>query len=110
MSAEENKKAALVYHQLNPADVESLLTPGFIGHGQNDFAWNRDNHVTFTSTFKGVDTIHEMIAEGDSVASRFTRSGSYGDLTFTAIGLHLMRFENGKLAELWEFWERQIVP
>ncbi len=108
MSVEENKRVAIAYHQLNPEHVESLLTPDYVGHGNKGFSWNRNDHVNFTSTFKGVDTIHTLIAEGDTVASRFTRRGNYGDITFVSMGLHLMRFENGKLAELWEFWESPL--
>jgi ketosteroid isomerase-like protein len=108
MPAEENKRVARMYHDLNPDDVENILTPGFIGRHapKRDFTWRRDAHKRFlTNNSDMKDTIHEQIAEGEWVATRFTRTGTYqgryGEVDF----MHLKRFEEGKIAELWEYFD-----
>jgi hypothetical protein len=48
MSVEENKRVARMYHDLNPDNVERILTPDFIGrHEQNRNTWRRDNHRSY---------------------------------------------------------------
>jgi len=121
MSAEENKQVARKYHELNPDDVEEILTPDFVGrHNPPEMGfgpWNRDQHKRFLTNTRGtmVDTIHQQIAEGDWVATRFTRGGMYKGKQVTIDLMHFKRFEGGKIAEIWEYWnpqqlEQQLEP
>ena len=104
MSVEENKRVARRYHDLNPDEVEEILTPDFIGH-QIGFTWDRERHKQVWSkeewrAFK--DTIREQIAEGEWVATHFTRSGPWEGKHVEGDMMQFKRFEGGKIAELWE--------
>jgi predicted ester cyclase len=54
-------------------------------------------------------TIHDLIAEGDKVAARFTANGMQtkellgqpAGQDFAMNGLTIYRLENGKIAEVW---------
>jgi len=107
MSVDENKKVARIYHDLNPEDVEKILTPGFIGrHVKNRFTWRRDTHKEFLANHPEMkDTIHEQIAEGDWVATRFIRTGTLKNKHLGAEIMHFKRFEDGKIAEIWEYFD-----
>lgn len=67
MSIEENKKVSRTYHDLNPDDIEDILTPDFIGrHNRPGSTWNRDQHKRYWTRHRGLkDVLHEQIAEGD---------------------------------------------
>jgi predicted ester cyclase len=107
MSVEENKRIARLYHDLNPEDVEQILTPDFVGHHAKDrLTWQRDNHVKFLSNNPDMeDTIHEQVAQGDWVATRFTRTGPYQGRQVEVELMHFKRFEDGKIAEIWEYFD-----
>ena len=107
MSVEENKRVARKYHDLNPDEVEEILTPDFIGH-QIGFTWDRERHKQFWSqeerrAFR--DVIHEQIAEGKWVATRFTRSHPWQGRNIELDMMQFKRFEDGKIAELWEYFD-----
>ena len=115
MSVEENKKIAVMYHDLNPEDIDMILTEDFIGrHEQNKFTWNRENHRQAWTTNKNMkDSIYHQIAEGDWVATRFIRTGTYQGRIMKAEIMHFKRFQNGKIAEIWEYtdhrqWEEDV--
>lgn len=113
MSTEENKRIARLYHDLKPEDVESIFTADFIGRlGTNAFTWGRDNHKKFLTDHPEVkETIHEQIAEGDWVATRFTRTMTWQDRPVEIEIMHLKRFEDGKIAELWAYFDsKQYEP
>ena len=104
MSVETNKKVARLYHDLNPDDIEEILTPDFIGHGSKGLTWNRDSHGEFwrTPSLKVKDAVHEQVAEGDWVATRFTRTGTNEGKPVNEDIMNFKRFADGKIAELWE--------
>ncbi len=104
MSVEENKKVARRYHDLNPDDVETILTPDFIGRHPTGFTWNRHSHKEFL-TNQLQDSIHEQFAEGDWVATRFTRTGMYQDKPMKVDMMHFKRFVDSKIAEIWEYFD-----
>jgi hypothetical protein len=106
MSVEENKKVAHMYHDLNPDEVEVILTPDFIGHGPDGHTWNRDSHIQTWRVFHDQlkDTIHEQVAEGDSVATWFTRSGNYENKPVNWEMMQFKRFVGGKISEVWEIY------
>ena len=92
--------------------MEEILTPDFVGRGNRaGFRWNRDQHRTYWTTNRGVvDTIHAQIAEGDWVATRFTRSGVHQGQQFAIEYMQLKRFKDGKIAEIWEYVNWEDVP
>ena len=108
-SVEENKKIANLYHDRNLEDVDKVLTEDFIGHfylnETNPSTWNRANHrksINNNPSFK--DTILVQIAEGEWVATRFIRSGIYQGRPVKVEVMGFKRFENGKIAEIWEIF------
>jgi predicted SnoaL-like aldol condensation-catalyzing enzyme len=108
---QKNKEIATKYHDLNPADIDSILTDNFIGRqGNNLFTWNRDDHRKYLSngSYKK-DSIFNQIAEGDWVATRFVRTGDYNGDTVKVEIMHFKRFENGKIAEIWEYPDYRMV-
>ena len=108
MSVEENKKIARLYHELRPEDVDRIHTPDLIGHFNpgTGFDWNREGHKRNWSKEEnqGIrDIIHELVAEGDYVAVRFARTGTYQGRDMQVEMMQMMRFEDGKIAEIWEY-------
>jgi ketosteroid isomerase-like protein len=108
MSVEENKNIARLYHELRPEDVDNILTPDFIGHSNpgTGFDWDRETHKRYWSQddTQGLrDIVHELVAEGEFVAMRFARKGAYQGRDMQAEAMQLMRFEDGRIAEIWEY-------
>jgi len=101
----ENKRIAAEYHDLNPDNVDKILTEDFIGrHEQNKGIWNRENHREFLKNNPEMgDKIHSQIGEGDWVATRFTRTMNLNGKNVKIDGMHFKRFQNGKIAEIWEY-------
>lgn len=109
MSAGENKKIARIYHDLKQADVEQILTPDFVGRHPTGYTWDRESHKNFV-TNNLTDTIHEQIAEGDWVATRFTRTGMVGANPINIEAVHFKRFRAGKIAEVLEYFDSKQIP
>ena len=107
MSVKENKRVARLYHEFKPEDIDQILTPDFVGHGNNPgsgFDWDREAHRRYWSSeqSQGVrDAILELIAEGAFVAVRSTRLFTYQGRKVQAEMMRLMRFVDGKIAEIW---------
>ena len=102
---QRNKEIATKYHELNPANIDAILTVNFIGRNEKSrHTWNRENHRKYLNNgvYK-VDSIFCQIAEGDWVATRFFRRGEWQGDTVTFEMMHFKRFENGKIAEIWEY-------
>jgi hypothetical protein len=110
MSAQENKRIARLYHRLNPDDIETLLSPDFVGYHPDGSTWNREGHKKTWSSedTRGItDTIHVQIAEGDWVATHFTRAGPYKDKQIKFDIMAFKRFQDGKIVEAWEQYDRK---
>ena len=107
MSVEENKKAVNLYHELNPDDVDTILTPDFTGHGPDGYTWNREDHKAHWRSRYGKQKhiIHNQIAAGDFVATRFSRTSPSADKPIAYEFMQIARFVNGQIAEMWECWE-----
>ena len=101
----KNKEIATKYHDLNANDVDSILTVNFIGrNAKNLFTWTRENHREYLSNgLYKKDSIIQQVAEGDLVATRFVRTMDYTGDTVKVEVMHFKRFENGKIAEIWEY-------
>jgi hypothetical protein len=108
---QKNKDMATKYHELNPANIDAILTVNFIGRNEKSrHTWNRENHrIYLTNGNYKVDSIFYQIAESDWVATRFFRRMEWQGDTVTFEGMHFKRFENGKIAEIWEYGDTQQV-
>ena len=102
---QKNKEIAVKYHQLNPNDIDVILTDNFIGrHEKNQFTWNREDHRNWLTNGRyKEDSIFHQIAEGDWVATRLLRILEWNGDTVKVEAMHFKRFENGKIAEIWEY-------
>ena len=105
-SIEANRKIAAKYHDLNPDNIDVIFTEAYVGHGENGHTWNREDHREYLSNGRyKVDIISHQIAEGDWVATMFARTmESEGD-TISVPAMHFKRFEDGKIAEVWEYYD-----
>ena len=104
---ERNKEIALKYHELNPDDIDAILTEDFIGRiGMSGRSWNREGHRNVWSNRKAEDEILHIVAEGDMVAIRFIRTGEMEGKSYSVDVMQFMRFENGKIAEIWEMFDQ----
>lgn len=108
---QKNKETAAKYHKLNPSDIDVILTENFIGRNEKSrFTWNRENHRNYLSNGKfKTDSIFSQIAEGNWVATRFVRTMELNGDTVKIEAMHFKRFENGKIAEIWEYADTKQV-
>ncbi len=108
---QKNKEIATKYHELNPDNVDIILTDNFIGrHAKNRFTWNKEDHRKYLSNGDSKkDTILNQIAEGNWVATRFIRTEISNGDTLSAEVMHFKRFEDGKIAEIWEYFDPRQV-
>ncbi|MCK5372679.1 MAG: ester cyclase, partial [Cyclobacteriaceae bacterium] len=104
---ENNIKTSETYHKLNPEDIDDILTDDFIGrHDEySGFTWNKENHQNYwtNNTGAATDTIYHQIADGNWVATRFQRKMNWQGKDVEVEAMHFKRFENGKIAEIWEY-------
>ena len=108
MSVEEHKRIARLYYQFNPDDIDQIVRHDMVGHTNpgTGFDWGIENHKQFWSKEenRGVrDVVHEMIAEGDYVAVRLTREGTHQGKEVHVEMMHLIRFEDGQIVEMWAY-------
>lgn len=108
---QNNKETAIRYHDLNPKDIDAILTADFIGRNEKSrFTWNIEDHRKFlTNGSYKVDTILEQVAEGNWVATRFVRTWIMDGDTVQYEAMHFKRFENGKISEIWEYGDSRQV-
>ena len=117
MCLEKNKTLARRFHSLILADIDEVLAPDFIGHDIAGHIWNRDQHKKFLAedlaSFADLhDTIHDMVAEGDKVVVRFTRSGLFKAQYQGYAPTHkmasfpvmeLIHIVDGRIVEIWDY-------
>jgi ketosteroid isomerase-like protein len=113
MSAENNKQVSMRYHELDsdPARWDEILTQDFLGHHTNGrTTWDLDSHKrTWAKLRELTDVVHHQIAEGDFVATRFTRKGMFEGSHVEVEVMHLKRFVDGKIAEVWEYFDYSLL-
>jgi len=124
MSLEYNKALVRRWHDLESwKDVEAIaeiLAPDFLGHYLDcPKPVTRDDVIRFVNeqrcSFPDLrDTIHEIVAEGDLVAVRFTRTatfeGRWRELeptrrTASVSMFQLVRIAGDQIAESWLVWD-----
>ena len=127
MSAEQNKATARrfieeVWNNQNLAAIDELYAPNAIEHRDlPPFDLDRESAKQYTaplfSAFPDVHvTIEHMLAEGDTVVTRWTAYGTHqGELmdiaptgkTIAVMGISFGRHDaNGQLVETWTTWDR----
>src|SRR5258706_15277017 len=135
MTVEQNKALVRRYYEeiANEADTnfattvaDQILTPNFGFYALNDGEGSHglDKHKQFLVWHQGVSpdqhwTVEELVAEGTTVASRFTIRGTHqGEFMglaqtgkpFTVRGMDLFHIADGKIAELrWVFDLRDML-
>ena len=99
VSLDENKRTSARYFNYDVAEMDEILTPDFIGrHPKNAHTWNLEQHKAYWTDRSATATVHQQVAEGNWVAVKVT-NGEFEVMQF-------QRFENGKIAELWETYSR----
>jgi ketosteroid isomerase-like protein len=113
MSAENNKQVSMRYHELDsePARWDEIMTSDFVGHHTHGgTTWDLDSHKRFWSKQRDLtDVVHHQIAEGDFVATRFIRKGIFDGSDIEIEVMHLKRFADGKIAEVWEYFDYSLL-
>jgi hypothetical protein len=105
MSA-KNKDISTTYHELKAENVDNILSEDFIGRGEDGHTWDRESHREYLSndSFKE-DSITSQFGEGEFVSTMFLRTMDYQGERITIPGMQVKRFEDGKIVELWEYWD-----
>ena len=127
MSAEQNMAIARrfieeVWNNQNVAAIDELYAPNAIEHRDlPPFDLDRESAKQYTaplfSAFPDLHvTIEDMVAEGDTVVTRWTARGTHrGELmdiaptgkTIAVMGISIGRHDaNGQLVESWTTWDR----
>jgi steroid delta-isomerase-like uncharacterized protein len=120
MSTEENKvnERRLVeegWNQGNTAVFDELFAADYLGHDTSGPIHGPEGFKQFYATYRTAFpdthlTIEDQIAEGDTVASRWTATGTHqGPLTgippsgkrVRVTGITISRYASGKIAEEW---------
>ncbi len=102
---EKNKKVSVIYHELKAENIDDILTEDFTGRNEKGrHTWKREDHRSYLSNgnFKK-DTILNQVAEGNWVATRFERTMDWNGERVSGEIMQFKRFENGKIAEIWEY-------
>ena len=101
-----NREASSAYHRFIPEDIDGLLADDFVGHNEHSrFKWNKEDHKNYWSTNQHAasDTIYYQVANGNWVATLFERNMKWNGKDVNAQVMHFKRFEDGKIAEIFEF-------
>lgn len=102
----KNKEVATTYHDLKAENVDLILTEDFIGKGEDGHTWDRESHRVYLSNGRyKVDSIVRQFGEGEYVSTMFIRTMDYRGDTVAAPIMHVKRFEEGKIAEIWEYYD-----
>ncbi|WP_227353798.1 ester cyclase [Haladaptatus salinisoli] len=122
MTLEENKELVRrdteeVWGDENVELIDEIYDEDFVLHDPSspDETGGRDEYKEYVETYRTAFpdaeyAVEEMVAEGDSVALRYTARGTHeGELAgieptgerVTVSGMELYRVANGKIAEMW---------
>jgi hypothetical protein len=111
--AQDNGRIATLYHELKPENVDEILTDDFIGHWENDrFTWKKEDHHGFLTNnasqngnISVKDSIYNQVIGGNWAATRFVRSGTYQGRNMSVQMMQFKRFQDGKIAEIYEYFD-----
>ena len=101
----ENLAISETYHQLDPDDVDNILTDDFVGRDEIGGTWTKARHkIAWTENVRAAsDSIIHQMANGNYVTTRFLRSGAINGKKISGEALQVKRFEDDKIAEIWEY-------
>jgi steroid delta-isomerase-like uncharacterized protein len=101
--------------------IDEFVSPDYVGHDPSEPeptrgpAGMKEFVARYRAAFEGASlTVHDQIAEGDSVATRWTGRGTHtGEIAgiaptgkdVTVSGLTISRFAGGKVVEEWTTWD-----
>ncbi len=102
---QNNLAVSEAYHLLNPDNFDDILTDNFIRRDEIGGTWNKEIHrAAWTKNRNNMaDTIIYQAANGNMVSTRFMRKGTYNGERLEGEALQIKRFEDGKIAEIWEY-------
>ncbi len=117
MSRKENEQLARRFHECNLGGYRELMSEDFVGHDILGHTWDREFQVAGLAediaSFDGLhDVIHDVVADNDGAAVRFTRTGvfttQYQDFEPTQREvrfpvMELLRISDGKIVEVWDY-------
>jgi predicted ester cyclase len=117
MSPDENKDLARRFHSCDLDGYRELMSDDFVGHDILGHTWDREFQVKGLeedlASFEGLhDSIHDIVADEDRIAVRFTRSGVFStryqiyEPTNREVSFPVMEFlhiSHGKIAEVWDY-------
>ncbi|MFC2126484.1 ester cyclase [Bacteroidota bacterium] len=108
---EENLKIATLYHELNPENIDKILADDFEGRNEKSrHTWDKENHRKYLSNdVPKQDSIFHQFAQGNWVATRFFRATKWSGKDVKFEGMHFKRFQDGKIAEIWEYGDSRQV-
>ena len=99
----ENDRIARMYHNLDPNDVDEILTQDFKGeHWGGTHTWDIASHRKYLESGEKRDTIHEQFGDGDQVCTRFTRIDIHDGKNVAVDVMHVKQLRNGKIARILE--------
>ena len=110
--ANDHMRIANLYHQFNVEDMDDILTEDFIGRGENGMTWNRESHKESWRNNNGAlkDTISVQLVQGNWAAAKIQRYGKYQGNDIAMDMIQIKRFEDGKIAEIFELWDNSQIP
>jgi steroid delta-isomerase-like uncharacterized protein len=123
--SEENKALARrwadIMDQGNLDLVEEIYAPDYVGHDPampediRGVEGAREFYSMYRSAFPDAEiTIEEQLAEGDTVATRWTGRGTHqgelmgvppGGNRLEVMGVSISRIEGGKIVEEWDIYD-----
>ena len=104
--ADKNLAMSEIYHKLNPDDIGDILTDDFIGRNEmSRRTWTKENHFNFWTKNKGAaqDSIYGQLGQGNWIATMFRRKMKWQGKDIEAELMQFKRFEDSKIAEIFEF-------
>ena len=117
MSIEKSKALARRFHSCVLDGFADLMSADFVGHDIVGHTWDRDFQIAGLAadiaSFEDLhDTIHDIVAEGDKVFVRFTRSGKFKtryedfeptnqEVEFPV--MEMIRISDDKIVEIWDY-------
>jgi steroid delta-isomerase-like uncharacterized protein len=109
-----------VWNQGRVGAIDEMLASHGVAHGLGPDIHGPAGFKPFHTTFRGAFpdlriTLHEIVAEGDLVAARWTATGTHGgdSLGFPATGTRaeftgmvICRFDGGQIVEGWNNFDQ----
>jgi ketosteroid isomerase-like protein len=105
----KNLETSATYHKLNADDIDTILTDEFIGRNeQSRSTWKRVGHRSYlTNNQAKTDSIYVQMGRGNWIATMFERKWNKDGKELKFQAMQFKRYENGKIAEIFEYGDRK---